>query len=94
MILVPAARQKKASSYNSYVMKNLDVHEDWAVFIFYTWNYTMFMQSFKSLVYNGFDEKIIVIDNSDGCEAANDIFVINHSLEVVPLLTQHTFTQV
>ncbi len=92
--ITKAAKLKKSSKYKSYFIKDLDVHDRWAVVIFYTWNYEMFLQSFNSLVFNGFDQRIIVLDNSNECEAANDPYVINHSQEIIPLYTQHTFTQV
>jgi len=76
------------------IEEDFNQNEKWAVFLMFTFNFEMFLQSFKSLVANGFSERIIVLDNSPNCSAANDYFVINHSYKIVPTPTRTRFAQV
>ncbi|KAL6076230.1 hypothetical protein QOT17_003136 [Balamuthia mandrillaris] len=64
----------------------------WTVYIMFQFNFHMFLQSFTSLLHNGFSGRITVIDNSHNCTASNHPFVLRHS-RLLQTHTRLTFSQ-
>ncbi|KAL6061747.1 hypothetical protein QOT17_012644 [Balamuthia mandrillaris] len=71
------------------------VQEDgrrWMVYLMFQHNYPMFLQSLRGLLYGGFSQRLVVLDNSPNCTPSHDPLVLRHA-RVLRTPTQLTFAQ-